>query len=75
MTDLVKERRTYVIDENGKCGGLEGFKVICKVPHNYPKIIPAEQFALCVRVSPSIRAFGSADMFPDSMVWDRDQGT
>ena len=23
MTDLVKERHTYVIDEEGKCGGLE----------------------------------------------------
>ena len=42
MTDLVKERRTYVIDENGKCGGLEGFRVICKVLDNYLKIIPAE---------------------------------
>ena len=42
MTDLVKECRAYVIDEEGKCGGLEGFKVISKVPDNYPKIIPVE---------------------------------
>jgi hypothetical protein len=42
MTDLVKERHTYVIGEEGKCGSLEGFKVISKVPDNYPRIIPAE---------------------------------
>jgi len=42
MTDLIKERRACVIDEEGQCGGLEGFKVIVKVPDNYPKIIPAE---------------------------------
>jgi len=41
MTDLVKERRAYVIDKEGECGGLEGFQVISKVP-DYPKIIPAE---------------------------------
>ena len=46
MTDLVEERRAYVIDEEGKCGGLEGFKIISTVPNNYPKTIPAEQFAL-----------------------------
>ena len=40
MTDFVKEGRAYVIDEEGKCGGLEGFKVISKVPYNYLKIIP-----------------------------------
>ena len=41
MTDLVGERRAYVIDEEGQCGGFEGFKVICKVlADNYPKIIP-----------------------------------
>ena len=44
MTDLVKERHTYVIGEEGKCGGLECFKVIVisKVPDNYPKILPTE---------------------------------
>jgi len=43
MTDLVKECRAYVIDEEGKRGSLEGSKVISKVlPDNYPKIIPAE---------------------------------
>jgi len=42
MTDLVEERRAYVIDEEGKCGGLEGFKIISTVPNNYPKTIPAE---------------------------------
>jgi hypothetical protein len=42
MADLVKERRAYVIDEKGKCGGLEGFNVISKAPDNYPKIIPLE---------------------------------
>ena len=42
MTDLVKERRAYVIDEEGKCGGLEGFEVIFKVLDNYLKTIPAE---------------------------------
>jgi hypothetical protein len=25
MADLVKERRAYVIEEESKCGGLEGF--------------------------------------------------
>jgi len=39
---LVKERRAYVIDEEGKRGSLEGFKVISNVPDNYPKIVPAE---------------------------------
>jgi hypothetical protein len=40
MTDLVKERRANVIDEEGKCGGLEGFKVISKyqitIRESYP---------------------------------------
>ena len=42
MTDLVGERRAYVIDQEGKCGGLGGFKVISKVPDSYPslKVIP-----------------------------------
>ena len=39
MTDLVKERRAYIKDDEGKCGGLEGFKVISKVPDNYLKVI------------------------------------
>jgi len=42
MTDLVKERRAYVIDEEGKRGSLEVSKVISQLPDNYPKIIPAE---------------------------------
>ena len=42
MTDLTKERRAYVIDKEGKCSRLQGFKVISKAPDDYLKIIPTE---------------------------------